>query len=162
MIIKKLSFALIVASLSLGGTAQAEVTDPLNVVGVYKCTGYDSHLGPFTGDLTFSLDAKASHFPSSFGTYKIDFKVDVAGAKASYTGYAAAQGQSLAVYFANDDEKEPTDRGVGVAVITHDQDANGKYTTTLHKTYYVPDYMRDSKEGHGSGGRGVEVCTKQT
>lgn len=56
------------------------------------------------------------------------------------------------MFFANDNEQAPTDRGTGIAVITHDQDSEGKYTTTLHKSYYLPDYK--------GGGRGTESCIK--
>ena len=138
--------------LSLAGVANAAVPDPLHIAGNYKCTGFDSHDGAFIGDLTFRLDEKASHFDKSFGAYTFKLIVELGGEKSTYSGYAAAQGQSLSMFFANDNEQAPTDRGTGIAVITHDQDSEGKYTTTLHKSYYLPDYK--------GGGRGTESCIK--
>ena len=138
--------------LSLAGVATAAVPDPLHIAGDYKCTGFDSHDGSFNGDLTFTLDDKASHFEKSFGAYTFKLIVDLGGEKATYSGYAAAQGQSLSMFFANDSLEAPTDRGTGIAVITHDQDSAGKYITTLHKSYYLPGYK--------GGGRGTESCIK--
>lgn len=158
----KLSIVLLAASLSFGGAAFAKVNDPLNIVGHYKCTGYDSHAGAFNGDLTFTVDEAASHFPQSFGAYSFKLDFEVLGVKATYSGFAAAQGQSLAMYFANDDVQEPKDYGVGMAVVSHDQDTAGKYTTTIRKSYYAPEYMRTAKDGQRPGGRGTEVCVKQS
>lgn len=154
------SLAALLFSFSLSNHAIARPADPLHVSGDYTCTGFDSHDGAFTGVLTFTVDERASHFAQSFGAYTFTFKVKVGEHASTFSGYAAAQGQSLAMYFANDSEDAPTDRGVGMALITHDQDAEGKFMTTLHKSYYLPDYMRTSKEGKGAGGRGTEVCTK--
>ncbi|VVN69305.1 hypothetical protein [Pseudomonas fluorescens] len=148
-------------AVSLCNSAMAQSPDPLHIVGNYKCTGYDSHDGYFEGDLTFTLDEAASHFEQSFGAYRFKLRVELDGAPATYSGIAAAQGQSLSMYFANDSQEAPTDRGVGMALITHDQDTNGKYTTTLHKSYYLPDYERNAKDGRGAGGRGTETCVKQ-
>lgn len=138
--------------MSLTGIANAAVQDPLHIAGDYKCTGYDSHDGSFNGDLTFTLDDQASHFEKSFGAYTFKLIVELGGEKATYSGYAAAQGQILSMFFANDSVEAPTDRGTGIAVITHDQDSAGKYTTTLHKSYYLPGYK--------GGGRGTESCIK--
>ena len=138
--------------LSCSGAALASAVDPLNIVGSYKCTGYDSNDGAFTGDLTFTPDQKASNFEHSFGAYKFKLDVLLGGEAATYSGIAAVQGQQLAMYFANDSKDAPTDRGVGMAVVSHDQNSKGQYTTTLHKSYYLPDYM--------GGGRGTETCVK--
>lgn len=162
MVRKKIPLVILIMSLSLGGHVMANTADPLNIIGDYKCTGYDSHDGVFQGDLSFTLDEQASHFQQSFGAYQFKLKVSLAGEVATYSGFAAAQGQSLAMYFANDSQQAPTDRGVGIASITHDQDANGKYITTLHKSYYLPDYMRTAKDKNRAGGRGTEVCIKKT
>ena len=148
-------------SFLLCNNAVAQSPDPLHIVGNYKCTGYDSHEGYFEGDLTFTLDEKASNFAQSFGAYQFMFRVDPNGTPVTYTGFAAAQGQTLAMYFANDSQQAPTDLGVGMASITNAQDSNGKYTTTLHKSYYAPYYQRDAKDGRGAGGRGTETCVKQ-
>ena len=45
------------------------------------------------------------------------------------------------------------DRGVGIAVVTHDKDMHGKTTTVFHKFYYEPTYEK--------GGNGYETCIKQ-
>jgi hypothetical protein len=154
------SLAALVLSVSFASQVIASPADPLHISGDYTCTGFDSHDGAFTGALNFVVDERASHFQQSFGAYKFTFKVDIDGHASTFSGYAAAQGQSLAMYFANDSEAAPTDRGVGMAFITHDQGADGAFTTTLHKSYYLPDYMRTSTAGKGPGGRGTEVCTK--
>ena len=138
--------------LACSGGALAQVADPLHIAGSYKCTGYDSNDGAFKGNLTFTLDENASNFIQSFGAYKFKLEVPLDGVTATYSGIAAVQGQQLAMYFANDSEVAATDRGVGIAVISHDQDSKGQYTTTLHKSYYLPDYM--------GGGRGTETCVK--
>lgn len=144
----------VVASLACAGSVLADVAvnDPLYIAGDYKCTGFDSHDGTFKGDLSFKVDEKSSHFSQNFGAYTFKLEVDLGSDKAIYTGYAAAQGQQLAMYFANDSLEAATDRGVGLATITRDQDSKGQYTTTLHKSYYLPDY--------NGGGRGTEVCIK--
>lgn len=152
MILKTIIAASVTTLLSLTGTAHAAVPDPLHIVGNYKCTGFDSHDGSFNGDLTFTLNDTVSHFDKSFGAYTFKLVVELGGEKATYSGYAAAQGQLLSMFFANDSAEAPTDRGTGIAVITHDQDSEGKYITTLHKSYYLPDYK--------GGGRGTETCIK--
>lgn len=157
---KKISLAVLIMSLSISGRVMAKSTDPLNIIGDYRCTGYDSHEGAFQGDLSFTLDEPASNFQHSFGAYRFRFETSGGGEAATYSGFAAAQGQSLAMYFINDNEQAPTDRGVGIASITHDQDASGKYITTLHKSYYLPDYMLTAKDKRGAGGLGTEVCVK--
>jgi len=159
--LNRVTIALLAMTFACASPVFAKISDPLNVVGSYKCTGYDSHAGAFVGDLIFTVDEAASHFPQSFGAYKFKLNVDIQGAKGTYSGFAAAQGQSLAMYFANDDQREPNDYGVGMAVVSHDQDASGTFTTTLHKSYYAPEYMRTAKDGKGPGGRGTEVCVKQ-
>lgn len=158
--LKKGCLFVFLASVSLVGHAATPVADPLHIAGDYKCTGYDSHDGHFKGDLNFKLDKEASHFDHGFGAYTFTLRVELeGGVGATYSGMAAAQGNQLAMYFANDSAASPTDRGIGQASITHDQDAAGKYTTTLHKSYYLPAYMRDAKNGQGAG-RGTEVCVK--
>ena len=146
-------------TVSLCNTAIAQSPDPLHIVGHYQCTGYDSYEGHYEGDLTFTLDEKASNFGQSFGAYQFKLRVDLNGTPATYSGIAAAQGQLLSMYFANDSQEAPTDTGVGIASITHDQDINGKYITTLHKSYYAPYYQRNAKDGRGAG-RGTETCVK--
>ncbi|MCI8212047.1 hypothetical protein AUC61_21160 [Pseudomonas sp. S25] len=154
------SLAALVMAVSFAAQAVANPADPLHISGDYTCTGFDSHDGAFKGALTLKLDEQASHFQQGFGAYQFKLDVDIDGHASTFSGYAAAQRQSLAMYFANDSKQAPTDRGVGLALISHDQDSGGNYITTLHKSYYLPDYMRTSKEGKGPGGRGTEVCTK--
>lgn len=158
---KKIPLAVLAMSLSFGSQVMAKATDPLHIVGDYACTGYDSHDGAFQGTLSFTLDEPASNFQHSFGAYRFRFEAGAGAEASSYSGFAAAQGQSLAMYFANDSQQAPTDRGVGIATITHDQDASGKYITTLHKSYYLPDYMRTAKDKSSAGGLGTEVCVKK-
>lgn len=157
---KKISAALLM-SFSLSSYVTAQPSDPLHIIGNYTCTGYDNYDGHFKGDLTLTLDEQASQFKQSFGAYQFKLLVDIEGVLTTYSGFAAAQGQSLAMYFANDSQEAPTDRGVGMALVSHDQDANGAYTTTLHKSYYLPYYMRTAKEGRSTGGHGTEVCVKK-
>lgn len=159
---KKIFAGAFMATLLSGvSVAYAAPVDPLNIAGHYQCTGFDSHDGPLQGDLVLTLDEDASQFDKSFGAYRLKLNVGTEAAPVTYTGYAVAQGQLLSIYFANDSAQALTDRGVGIAVITHDQDSLGQYTTTLHKYYYLPDYMRDSQDGYGPGGRGTEVCIKK-
>lgn len=107
----------LVTSLAPAGFVLADgaVNDPLYIAGDYKCTGFDSHDGAFKGDLSFKVDEKSSHFSQNFGAYTFKLEVDLGSDKAIYTGYAAAQGQQLAMYFANDSLEAATDRGVGLA-----------------------------------------------
>lgn len=157
---KKCALSLCVLPVFLAGLAQAASPDPLQIAGSYKCTGYDSYEGHFEGDLHIQLDQAASHFEQAFGAYRFKLEVGLESAgPATYSGFAAAQGQQLAMYFANDSAKAPADRGVGLATITRGRDAKGAYITTLHKSYYGPDYMRDAKGERGAG-RGTETCVK--
>ena len=144
----------LVAGITSAGSVLADtlVNDPLFIAGSYKCTGYDSNDGAFKGDLTFAVDDRVSNFAQGFGAYKFKLEVPLDGATATYSGIAAAQGHLLAMYFANDSQSAATDRGVGITVVSRDQDNKGQYSTTLHKSYYLPDYM--------GGGRGTETCVK--
>ena len=144
----------VVTGITSAGSLLADtlVNDPLFIAGSYKCTGYDSNDGAFKGDLTFAVDDRVSNFAQGFGAYKFKLEVPLDGATATYSGIAAAQGHLLAMYFANDSQSAATDRGVGITVVSRDQDNKGQYSTTLHKSYYLPDYM--------GGGRGTETCVK--
>jgi hypothetical protein len=126
------------------------IIDPLNLAGTYHCHGYDSHEGAYKGaTVTLTLDAKDSDFKHNHGAYHF-LLVEPDGTR--YTGEAAASGNDLAVYFQNTSKTMKTDRGVGIASVTHDKNSQGKATTVFHKFYYEPDY-----EG---GGNGSETCVK--
>ncbi len=133
------------------GFAAAEV-DALNLGGQYKCDGYDQHDGGYKDDvLTLTPDVKQSDFAHNFGAYH--FQLAESDGTVAYLGEVAASGNSAAVYFENVDPKKLTDRGVGIATITHDRDQQGRVTTVLHKFYYEPAYQ--------GGGNGSETCVKQ-
>lgn len=151
-------FAVLMVGFTLSCQAAARAVDPLHIAGIYECKGYDSQDGAFAGDLTFTLDEAGSNFSANFGAYRFAFKT--ADASASYSGFAAAQGQSLAMYFANDSQQAVNDRGVGMAFMSNDQDEKGNYRATLHKSYYLPEYS--VKDGRAIAGRGTEVCVKKS
>ncbi len=125
--------------------------DALNLAGTWTCQGYDLHDGAYKGaTLTLTLDSKDSDFTNNYGAYHFQL-AEARGA--SYIGEVAANGNTAAIYFKNISPKMPTDRGVGIAVITHDRDANNQVTTVLHKFYYEPTYQ--------GGGNGSETCVKK-
>lgn len=125
--------------------------DQLGLAGKYICYGYDKHDGGYQNAIvTLGLDAKNSDFANNYGAYSVKL-VEQDGS--TYTGEAAANGNHLAIYFENTDPKMKTDRGVGIAIVTHDKDPKGKITTVFHKFYYEPEYQK--------GGNGYETCTKQ-
>lgn len=137
------------------GLTMAAPADPLQIAGTYECSGYDRHDGAYKGVLTLTTDESASHVEQGFGAYQLTFRVETSAAPVTYSGYGAAKGQTLALYFANDDASAAKDYGIGLATLTQDQDAQGTYTTTLHKSYYQPHYIHN-----GVAGRGTESCVK--
>lgn len=127
-------------------------TDALHLSGTYQCDGYDEHDGAYHGDiLTLTLDEKHSDFANNFGSYH--FQLAEADKTIVYVGEVAASGNTAAIYFENIDVKKSSDRGVGIAAITHDRDQQGLAHTVLHKFYYEPTYQ--------GGGNGSETCIKQ-
>lgn len=145
--LKRVLLASLIGFLSQTGFAAA--SDQLGIAGNYICSGYDMHDGAYSGGkLTVTLDAKDSDFANNYGAYRIKM-LEPDGT--TYVGEIAASGNTLALYF--EDTGMASDRGVGVAVLTHDKDANGKVTTAFHKFYYEPNY-----EG---GGNGTDACVKQ-
>lgn len=141
--------------------------DKLNLAGIYKCTGFDNYEGSFDGTITLTLDEKASDFEHNFGSYQFTLNATINGKEiGNYDGYAAAHGSNLAIYFENINHTDPvalTDRGVGIAQVSHKQDVVGKFTTTINKFYYLPKYKRDATDGKGKGGMGgfgTESCVK--
>lgn len=128
----------------------ATTVDSLNLAGEWICSGYDSHDGGYKDAiLTLTLDEKNSDFAHNFGAYH--FKLSEP--EALYLGEAAASGNMIAIYFANQAKESTTDHGVGIATVTHDLNEKGEAKTVLHKFYYEPYYE--------NGGHGSETCIKQ-
>lgn len=126
--------------------------DQLGLAGTYQCTGYDKHDGfAADGKVLLTLDAKNSDFSNNYGAYRLKL-IEKDGT--TYVGEAAASGNSLAIYFENTSPTMTTDRGVGIATVSHDADSHGKTTTVFHKFYYQPTYQK--------GGNGYDTCVKQS
>jgi hypothetical protein len=123
----------------------------LNLSGNYECNGYDSHDGGFSHSmLNLSLDPKRSELSMGLAAYHYGvFTAD----GTQYMGEAVANGNTLAMYFANMEPSGESDHGVSIGTVTHDVDAQGHEQTVLHKFYYEPDYK--------GGGNGSETCVKQ-
>lgn len=137
--------------LTLISNAVAASTDALNLSGKWMCQGYDMHDGAYKdATLTLTVDAKDSDFANNYGAYHFNL-TEPDGTV--YLGEVAANGNTAAIYFKNTSLKMSTDRGVGIAVITHDRDANNQVITVLHKFYYEPTYQ--------GGGNGSETCVKE-
>lgn len=137
--------------------------DQLNIAGTYKCTGYSSYGESNVGIWTIKLDPAASDFAHNFGSYSFSSQEVYGGKeKDSYSGQIAAHGDSLSIYFQNDDKRySATDRGVGTATITHVQDGKGTFTTMLTVSYYVPSLMPGKIRSSGStSGNGSSHCVK--
>lgn len=125
--------------------------DKMHLAGTYQCSGHDSHDGYYENvTVTLSVDTKNSDFDHNHGAYRFKL-MEPDGIE--YDGEAASDGNTLAIYFQNTSANEPTDRGVGIASVVHERDANGNVTTKFYKFYYEPDYQ--------GGGNGSEVCTRQ-
>ena len=140
-----------IGALSLSQAVFAATPDALTLAGHWMCSGYDMHEGYYSkAPLILTLDPKDSDMVNGYGAYH--FKL-VESDGTTYVGEVAANGNTAAVYFENTSAKMLTDRGVGIAMITHDRDQHNNVTTVLHKFYYEPTY-----EG---GGNGSETCVKQ-
>lgn len=121
--------------------------------GTYDCQVYDHTDGPFTAKLVLELTKEASKLKEGYASYNITF--DVTGMPYGYTGIAAARGNDLALYFESvGEEKNPDDRGVGIASVIVDQDKSGKDVVSIHKFYYEKSYK-------GKPNFGFEKCVKQ-
>ena len=145
---KKLIFAVRCLAFSQMSLASS---DNLGLAGNYLCSGYDMHDGGYQNlKASLTLDKKDSDFAHNFGAYNVSLK-ETDGT--TFIGEAAASGNSLAIYFENTAASKPTDRGVGIATVTHDKDPQGKVTTAFHKFYYEPAYQ--------TGGNGSMTCVKQ-
>ena len=110
--------------------------------GVYECKGMDSHIGEFKGTVDMQLNARQS--TGHYGAYT--FRLTLAD-KSVYDGFAAANADSLAIYFAHTDAALK-DYGVGIARMAAGSDGKLAFS----KYYYGPEY-----EG---GGHGMENCVK--
>ena len=110
--------------------------------GTYDCTGQDAHDGAFKAKVTLARDPK--HDKGVFAGYR--YRMDVEGFGA-YPGSAAADGDRLAITFANENVAKK-DYGTAIARVTR---ANGG--VTIEKYYYQPEY-------HG-GNHGMETCVRR-
>ncbi len=121
--------------------------------GTYQCHLTDHSDGPFDAKLVLKLNKSASFQKEGYGSY--DIKFDVKGIPYAYTGIAAARGNDLALYFeSTGDNKNPDDRGVGIASVILDQDKSGKDVVSIHKFYYEKSYK-------GKSNYGFENCIKE-
>lgn len=144
-------FGVICFSSSQISFASVASDDALHLAGVYQCYGHDSHDGAYKNAVaTLAVDNKNSDFSINCGAYRFNLK-EADGAQ--YVGEVAAHGNELAIYFKNTEASKSDDQGVGIAVVTHDKDTQGRITTSFHKFYYEPNYQ--------GGGNGFEMCIKQ-
>lgn len=136
---------LVISFVQISFAAEKTSDDALNLAGTYQCHGHDSHEGDYKNAIVvLTLDAKNSDVAHNHGAYHFAL-VEPDGTR--YTGEAAASGNNLAVYFENTASSMQTDRGVGIAVVTHEK---GK--TVFNKFYYEPAFQ--------GGGNGTETCEK--
>ncbi|MDP3560897.1 MAG: hypothetical protein Q8R83_01805 [Legionellaceae bacterium] len=120
--------------------------------GTYDCHLTDHTDGPFTATLILKKDESVSFADVGYGSYLVDFHVK--GIPYAYAGMAAARGNDLALYFeSTGSNKNPDDRGVGIASIIVDQDKEGKNIVSFHKFYYEKSYK-------GKSNYGFEQCIK--
>lgn len=110
--------------------------------GHYECSGMDSHIGPFKGVVEMQLNTEQS--TGEHGAYRFTLTLSD---NSRYDGFAAANLNALAIYFAHTDPVLK-DYGVGIAQITSTPDGKVSFS----KYYYGPEY-----EG---GGHGFETCVK--
>ncbi len=144
---KKLFSLFFVSFLSLSSAFAA------NFSGTYDCQLRDHTDGNFTGTLTLTLNKEASKLKEGYASY--DITLDVQGLPYSFGGIAAARGNDLALYFESvGANKNPDDRGVGIASIILDQDKFGRDVVSIHKFYYEKSYK-------GKSNFGFEKCIKK-
>lgn len=121
--------------------------------GTYQCHLFDHSDGPFDATLVLKRNKSASFDDEGYGSY--DIKFNVKGIPYAYTGIAAARGNDLALYFeSTGNNKNPDDRGVGIASVIVDQDKSGKDVVSIHKFYYEKSYK-------GKSNYGFEDCVKE-
>lgn len=111
--------------------------------GVYDCTGQDHTEGEYQGVVTMHLMPKFSD--GEYGAYDFLLEIPSYGA---YPGHAAAQGNKMAIYFAN---KNLKDQDFGTGIATFSKQKTGKWSFV--KFYYEPKYKK--------GNFGKEVCKQR-
>lgn len=109
--------------------------------GVYDCTGDDKHDGQFKGTITLELVRAQSS--DEYGSYNLHFEAEGFG---GYTGYAAAHGTHMALYFSN---KDLSTKDYGNSIVTFSKTKQGKWQ--FNSFYYEPEYY--------GGNFGTETCT---
>lgn len=120
--------------------------------GTYDCTMYDQADGYFTGQLTLKINQIASLSQQGYGSY--DAHMSFENIPYEYDGYAAAHGSQLAIYFESvGSKRDPDDKGVGIASVVLEKDANNKDIISIHKFYYTQQY-------HNKSNIGFQKCVK--
>lgn len=143
--LKQIASCFMTMSIMVCGIANAAALP--NLTGHYYCTGMDKHDGKYDGTLTLTLDNK--NITKDGAGYSFSLS-DGSGADASaYNGFAAFDGKSIAIYFANKDTRK-NDYGVGVASVMV---SNTTPVMKFTKFYYEPKYT-------SNGNTGIETCTK--
>lgn len=121
--------------------------------GTYDCTLYDQTEGYFTGEMVLELNKSASIAQQGFNSY--DFHLSYKGVPYQYEGYAAANGNQLALYFESvGSQRDPDDKAVGIANVVVEKDVNNKDIVRIHKFYYMQDY-------HDNSNTGFESCVRR-
>lgn len=120
-----------------------------NFSGSYDCSGYDTKDGAYSNDVVTLTEVKEHSFPDR-DLYAYQFVLHDEKGKLLYSGEAASNGNSLAIYFANVDKKSKSDHGVGIAtvgdIISRDSSGNFVHKFNFNKFYYEPQYPSDGSE----------------
>lgn len=132
-----------VSFLSIGLIGNAFADD---LSGTYKCHINDKMDGTFEETLLIKNNPRAS-LPIQ-GNMSYDLEFTEVGTSNKYTGFAAASGDNVAIYFESPD-KNTNDRGVGIASVSTKQKK-----ITIKKFYYEPAYK-------GKANYGFEDCIKE-
>ena len=124
----------------------------LDFSGNYKCKLIDNADGAFTAALTLKKDANASLDKEGYGSYLVNFTVK--GIPYNYTGIAASRGNEIAIYFESiGSNRNPNDKGVGIASVLTSFEKDGKKSISFNKFYYEKSYK-------GKSNYGFEKCIK--
>jgi hypothetical protein len=142
-----LSAALCATTPSCLVATQADAASPAftgpDFSGSYQCQGQDDHEGPYTGNVTLTL--QKAHSRGVQAAY--DFVLDVPG-YGRYPGHAAAEGRHMAIHFALTD---PSTQDYGTGIATFSKNKAGKWT--FQKYYYEPAFK--------GGNACTETCTQR-
>lgn len=111
--------------------------------GKYKCHINDQIDGTFEETLIIKNNPQASLPKQGYMSYDLEFTE--VGTSNKYTGFAAANGDNVAMYFESPD-KSTNDRGVGIAYVS-----TKHKKITIKKFYYEPAY-------EGKANYGFEEC----